>query len=106
MEDAIGYTYIDRGHQFWVVNFPTGNATWVYDLTTACGTSAGLGGDLRRERLPGLGHVPPAVPRGSGVHRTEQHYVGGNASGKIYIQSEAYLDDAGDGIYLCAAPRT
>jgi len=34
VDDAVAYTSIDRGHQFWCINFPTGNATWVYDLTT------------------------------------------------------------------------
>jgi hypothetical protein len=34
IDDAIGYTYQQEGHSFYVLTFPTGNATWVYDLTT------------------------------------------------------------------------
>jgi hypothetical protein len=31
--DAIGYTYQYRGHIFYVLTFPAGNQTWVYDAT-------------------------------------------------------------------------
>ena len=30
--DAIGFTYLQEGHVFYVLTFPTANATWVYDL--------------------------------------------------------------------------
>jgi hypothetical protein len=32
--DAIAYTYQQNGHTFWVIWFPTANATWVYDAAT------------------------------------------------------------------------
>jgi hypothetical protein len=34
IDDAIGYTYQQEGHSFYVLTFPTGNATWVYDEST------------------------------------------------------------------------
>jgi hypothetical protein len=34
MSDAIGYTYQQDGHSFYVLIFPTANTTWVYDLAT------------------------------------------------------------------------
>lgn len=34
VSDARAYVYTEAGHTFWVISFPTGNATWVYDLTT------------------------------------------------------------------------
>ena len=34
MSDAVGYTYQQDGHAFYVLNFPTANATWVYDVST------------------------------------------------------------------------
>lgn len=34
ISDAISYTYLQQGHLFYVVTFPSGNATWVYDITT------------------------------------------------------------------------
>jgi len=34
ISDAIGYTYQQDGHMFYVLTFPTANATWVYDAAT------------------------------------------------------------------------
>lgn len=34
IDDAIAYTYQVRGHEFYVVTFPTQDKTWVYDDTT------------------------------------------------------------------------
>jgi hypothetical protein len=34
MSDAIGYTYQQDGHSFYVLIFPTADTTWVYDLAT------------------------------------------------------------------------
>lgn len=34
LSDAVGYGYMTEGHTFYVLNFPTANATWVYDFTT------------------------------------------------------------------------
>jgi hypothetical protein len=34
IDDAIGYTYQQEGHIFYVLTFPTGNATWVFDEST------------------------------------------------------------------------
>jgi hypothetical protein len=34
ISDAIGYTYQQLGHTFYVLTFPTANTTWVFDLAT------------------------------------------------------------------------
>lgn len=34
ISDAVAYTYQQDGHLFYVLSFPTGNATWVYDAST------------------------------------------------------------------------
>jgi outer membrane protein assembly factor BamB len=34
VSDAIGYVYQEEGHMFYVLNFPTADVTWVYDLST------------------------------------------------------------------------
>jgi hypothetical protein len=34
VSDAVAYTYQQEGHAFYVISFPTGNATWVYDVAT------------------------------------------------------------------------
>jgi hypothetical protein len=33
IDDAVAYAYQEQGHTFYVINFPSGNATWVYDQT-------------------------------------------------------------------------
>lgn len=32
--DAFGYSYVNEGHSFYVLTFPSANATWVYDAAT------------------------------------------------------------------------
>ena len=34
ISDALAYTYQQEGHSFYVLIFPTANATWVYDVST------------------------------------------------------------------------
>ena len=34
LNDAVAYTYQQDGHSFYVLNFPTANTTWVYDVAT------------------------------------------------------------------------
>lgn len=34
IDDAIAYTYQQDGHAFYVLTFPSANATWVYDVAT------------------------------------------------------------------------
>ena len=34
ISDALAYTYQQEGHSFYVLTFPSANATWVYDVAT------------------------------------------------------------------------
>jgi hypothetical protein len=34
VSDAIGYIYQEEGHMFYVLNFPSADKTWVYDMST------------------------------------------------------------------------
>ena len=34
LSDAVAFTYQQEGHVFYVLNFPTANSTWVYDVAT------------------------------------------------------------------------
>jgi hypothetical protein len=34
ISDAVAYTYQQEGHSFYVLTFPSGDATWVYDAST------------------------------------------------------------------------
>ena len=44
MSDAIGYAYQQDGHTFYVLTFPSADATWVYDAATKHG--------MRGQRFP------------------------------------------------------
>jgi hypothetical protein len=52
ISDALAYTYQQEGHSFYVLTFPSANATWVYDAATqAWHERAGLvNGQLTRHR--------------------------------------------------------
>ena len=52
ISDALAYTYQQEGHAFYVLTFPSGNATWVYDASTqAWHERAGFdSGDFMRHR--------------------------------------------------------
>lgn len=52
MSDAVAYTYQQDGHAFYVLNFPSANTTWVYDVATnAWHERAGFSaGDFTRHR--------------------------------------------------------
>lgn len=90
ISDAIGFTYQQEGHQFYVLSFQTGNRTWVYDLTT----------DEWHEWA--YRNTETGNP---GRHRAICHaffngknYVGDYADGRIYELSLSTYTDDGDPI--------
>lgn len=86
--DAIGYIYTEEGHTFYVLTFPSGNKTWVYDTTT------------------GVWHERQSYKEGGSLrHRGNayfffagKHMVGDFESGKIFNMSMSIFDDDGDPI--------
>jgi hypothetical protein len=52
ISDAIAYTYQQEGHSFYVLTFPTANATWVYDVSTQAWHERGayVKGEFKRHR--------------------------------------------------------
>jgi len=95
ISDAKAYTYQSNGHSFYVLNFPTGDATWVYDLSTGMWHERGFwDGKLHRHR----GHCHAFA------HGT--HIVGDWENGKVYKLDQDAYDDAGDEILrLRSAPH-
>lgn len=82
VDDAVGYTYQDQGHSFYVLYFPTPSKTWVYDATI----SAMIGVQCWHEREFYL-----ASTGGSQAHKSQchmfafgKHLVGDWSSGKVY----------------------
>lgn len=82
--DAIAYTYVEKGHSFYVLTFPTANATWVYDLTMKQWHQRMEG--ATSNKAPGQFHATTF----GGVH-----FTGSYSSGKIYKQSINYFTDDG-----------
>jgi len=81
--DAVAYTYAQEGHSFYVLNFPTANKTWVYDVATQ------------------LWHERRSFPT-DGRHRGNcyayfngKHLVGDYDNGKIYELDFNTFDDDG-----------
>lgn len=85
VNDAIGYTYQIRGHELYVINFPTADKTWVYDASTQ------------------MWHKWLAWDSLTGYHRHRSNcyaffqgmsIVGDYANGKLYsLEHAVYTDD-------------
>jgi hypothetical protein len=86
-DDAIGWTYQEYGHTFWVIYFPTANATWVYDISQQLWHQRGFwiaaNGTYIADR--GMCHT----------FNFGKHLVGDWASGNVYDLSSNYYDDDG-----------
>ncbi len=88
--DAIGYAYVDQGHSFWVLTFPTADATWVFDLATGYWHERGW-----RDPATGLDHRHRGRCH---AYVFGKHFVGDWENGKIYEMSLDLYADAGAAI--------
>lgn len=83
--DAFGYTYISEGHTFYVLTFPSGNATWCYDILTR---------QWHERQSYGVGrHRVNAY-----AFFNNKHYVGDYANGNIYTMDMDTYTENGDPI--------
>ena len=85
--DAVGWTYQEYGHTFWVIYFPTANATSVYDISQ----------DLWHDRGFWVEANGKYIADRAMCHTFNfgKHLVGDWASGNIYDLSSNYYDDDG-----------
>ena len=91
VSDAIGYAYEQQGHIFYVLTFPSGNETWVYDLT-----------ESSRVGMP-IWHKRAAFANGQFSRHwgncyaffNETHLVGDYQSGNVYYFSLGAATDNG-----------
>lgn len=90
ISDAVSYSYQQEGHLFYVINFPSGNATWVYDVSASAEAGVPMwhrraafsNGQFSRDQ--GNNH---ALFRG-------QHLVGDYQTGNIYaLNLDSQLDN-------------
>lgn len=90
IDDAVAYTEQREGHSFYVVSFPTGNATWAYDAAT------------------GLWHERADLDAATGLlkrHRAQYHcyafglhLVAGDQDARIYSAEYATYTNDGDAL--------
>lgn len=90
ISDAIGWAYQDQGHAFYVLTFPTGDATWVYDVATQMWH--------QRAWLDPLMGFQHAIRGRCYALAFGKHLVGDRETGKVYEQNINYFDDAGNPI--------
>jgi hypothetical protein len=98
--DAISWTYQQDGHAFWVINFPSGDATWVYDAASGTWHERGYLGTLQVN--DGQMH------RGRSNSHTfafGKHIVGDWETGYVYqLSAEVFEDDGREIQRLRRAP--
>lgn len=89
ISDAVAYSYQQNGHEFYVLTFPTADATWCYDLAT------------------GLWHKRAWRDSNNVLHRHRSNcgaifggrtVVGDWQNGKIYELSQSVYTDNGDAL--------
>lgn len=80
--NAVGFSYQENGHTFWVLYFPTVSKTWVYDVAT--------GMWHERQRADGKAYRAQCFAKAFG-----KNLVGDWDSGTIYEMSTKYLDEDG-----------
>jgi len=84
ISDAVAYVYQQEGHDFYVLNFPAANTTWVFDAKTGQWHERAFLNDGNFERHRANSH---ALAHGL-------HIVGDYANGKIYeLSTTTYSDD-------------
>jgi len=99
VSDAIAFTYYENGHHFWVITFPSANATWCYDATTGMwherGWWNGTGFDRQRQMFHAYVDLSgtPITPLSG------KHFVGDWQNGNLYTQSENIYTDNGIAIH-------
>lgn len=78
--DADAFTYDEQGHACYVLNFPSANQTWCFDLVSGLWHERGDWNGLSFDVLPVWGHI----------YANGAHLVGSRTDGKIYQQSQDF----------------
>lgn len=92
LSDAVAWTYQENGHGFWVCNFPTGDATWVWDTATGLWHQRGYWD-------PAVGTYQALRVQSHAHTVTTMHLVGDRSTGQVYAMSmDVATDVDGEGI--------
>lgn len=99
-DDALGYYYEDEGHGFYVLTFPTADATWVYDVRTQAWHERGYWNAGAGVYTADLGRCH------SWAVTFKKHLVGSRVDGTVYTLTAAAMTDDGNAIrWLRRAPH-
>lgn len=91
VSDAVGFSFVWKGHTFLVFNFLTANKTWVYDLNTNLWHEWGSGANKFRGRCHAF--------------TFSKHLVGDHTTGQIFeLSGSTYRDDGAATTYQRACP--
>ena len=90
LSNAVGYSYQDQGHGFYVLYFPSPSATWVYDVATGMWHQRGY--------WNATNGVFTAHHSQCHTFNFGKHLVGDWSSGKVYNMNISFYDDAGNPI--------
>ena len=89
VSDCIAYSYEEDGHPFYVLNFASANATWVYDGMTQQWHQRCWWNGIQNVRQRQAFHAYVNIGNG------DQHFVGDWQTGQIYVQSLTTYTDNG-----------
>lgn len=97
ISDAFAYTYTQEGHTFYVITFPSADATWVWDLSERLWHQRGkvdIDGTLHRDRSNCCASFNDKI------------VVGDYQNGKLYaLDLDTYQDDGDPMVYIRSFPH-
>lgn len=100
VRDAVAYSYVEAGHQFYVITFPSADQTWAYDAATGLWHEraywTGSAYSRARQAFHAYGELGAYGPVGN---LEPAHFVGDWQTGNIYRMSREYTTDAGTAIH-------
>lgn len=88
ISDAIGYSYVEEGHSFYVLTFPMQNVTWCYDETTKLWHQRASFAVAQADFGRHIGNCH--------VNFCNMHLIGGFSDGTVYRMSRSYYTDNGN----------
>jgi hypothetical protein len=89
ISDAVAWSYQDGGHEFYVLNFPSANATWVFDTQTKLWHERGWFSEGTLQRHRAVTHS----------YAFGKHLVGDHENGNLYELTREALSDNGQEIF-------
>jgi len=81
VEDATGYSYMLSGHPMYQINFPTANASWLYDGLSKCWSKVSTSGGRHRGNIQ--------------ANFLNKSYVADYENGKLYLFDDTVFTDDG-----------